>query len=633
MPQINFKSFTEIMRNRYKEVSDDVKDIPIELEDDLYLKKNTLDILKEFNINPLKVKKIVSLNQDGKLVVDNGLLINDIFISNESLSQEDQNLFNKSQLLFIEDENDNTKINVYKVLFNETVYEQVTSEGEKIVNVELIPEMVKLRDMTSKLFSDLFINTNLFNEEFLLEKENNNNLKTYFDAEKIMIDVASVNYLTRLVQQPVLINFPFQNNTNDEVRTKLQNESLEGLYSLEIKNNKIEIWDIKSDQEKLIFEQNLSQDWQVKWDAIGNNRYQKMYFSKNPDSNLVKQWVVDDVHNELQCIETTNLSDLRKKLVNNNLFFSNLNGIFCGENGTQAEVARVRVVAEEKETELEPLVTKLPPAIVNNVINLKWDNTRELWDLNITTSNLTLDKKLKLEKDENDILKNLIDKNNNANTVILFNKCDGSFLRAYYFNENNKKVNCSNKLSDEDKEKLSAINQKAKARVMQVRRVKPIFYWKSSLFSKNTKTFNLNIINGKCYVLCNDEFNIPLKAEVLLTLEQISALSYLVKDAVDFSLTFDEDNSFKSVSYRDHVEHSDVTIDVKDLPISNTFNKKNIKTDELMKVIMDSFINSQILKPEDDWVTPKLWNSDTADKVNGTSSSIEIQQCLQQQKI
>ncbi|WP_342218143.1 hypothetical protein [Spiroplasma endosymbiont of Amphimallon solstitiale] len=429
MPLINFKSFTEIMRNRYKEVSDNVIDIDIVVGDDLYSKKNTLDILKLFNINPLKVKKIVSLNQEGKFVVDNGALINGVFISDESVSQEDQNLFNKDQLVFVEDETDKNKINVYKILFNETVHEQLTPEGEKIDKVELIPERVKLRDMTLKSFNDLFIDTVLFNEDFLLETENDNKLKTYFDAEKIMIDFASVNYLTKLVQPP-RASLPLQNDTNDEIRTKLKDESLEGLYSLEIENNKIKIWNIKSNQEELIFEQNLSQEWKIKWNSIYDNRYQKMYFTKNPDSDLVKQWVVDSVNNELQYIDTTNLSDLRKKLLNNNLFPNGLKGIHCGENGAQVKVARA---AAEQVISPKLSAIKLSPAIVNNVINLKWDDSRELWDLNITTPTVTLDKKLKLEKDENDILKKLIEKNNNANTVILFNKCDGKFLRAYYF--------------------------------------------------------------------------------------------------------------------------------------------------------------------------------------------------------
>lgn len=770
----NFQLFTEIIKDIYKKVSNG-SDIAIEIENDLYSKKNTLNILKEFNINPLKVKKIVSLNQDGKWVIDNGISTSDIFISNESLSQDDQNLFKKDQLVFVEDETDNRKIHVYKILFNE-------SEGE------VIPELGLCESIELTLFNSMFLYSGLFigddilinqkikgllealnfqnpfeepapvwerehlringyysnstlikdfqkhlalvnvekdyfiyrkgneiivenvsdgsdrfvipatpanitdNDVFYLKKNidengetlwetykitstlipgsfhhnlkyqayeynalteqqfndlkalsipsqlgftvdlgNNNGLVSFFKEEQREIDLVAMHFLVNapeVLPEDLPEPLPLANNISET----LQNNSVERLYSLVIEDNKIKITKISSssNEEELIFEQELYQDNKKIWNDIEvAGKYQKVYFAKNPNNNLVEKWVVIADQNQLQCIGTISLPELRKSFANNNLFPITLNGIHCGENGTQVKVARA--VAEQV-IPPQQSVAKLSPAIVNNVINLKWDDSRELWDLNITTSTLTLDKKIKLEKDENDILKNLIDKNNNANTVILFNKCDGRFLRAYYFDENNKKVNCSNKLSDEDKEQLSIINQKAKVRVSEARIVTPISS-KSGLFSKNNNTFNFSIINGKCYVLCNDEFEISLRAEVSLIFEQIQALSYLVKNAVDFSLTFDKNNNFKSISYKNHVNQSNVTIDMKDLPDSNTFNQKNIKTDELMETIINVLTNSKNLKPEDDWVTPKPWNSDTAAKVNGTSSPSSTTQHSPQQQM
>ncbi|WP_342260993.1 hypothetical protein [Spiroplasma endosymbiont of Notiophilus biguttatus] len=777
MSQINFQLFAKIIKYIYVKVSNG-SDIAIEIENDLYSKKNTLNILKEFDINPLKVKKIVSLNQDGKWVIDNGLSTNDIFISNESLSQDDQNLFKKDQLIFVEDETDNNKINVYKILFdesegevrpelglcesidlslfnsmflysglfigydilinqkieglleapifqnpfqepapvwerehfringyylnstliidfkkhlalvnvekdyfiyrkeNEIIIENVSDGSDRFVipatpanitdndvfylkknideNGEILWETYKITStlilgsfhhnlkyqayeynvLTEQQFNDLKALSIPSQLGFTVDPGNNNGLVSFFKEEQREIDLVAMGFLINapeVLPEDLPDLLPIVNNISET----LQNNSVERLYSLVIEDNKIKITEISSsssnEEEELISEQELSQDNKKKWNDIEvAGKYQKVYFAKNPNNNLVEKWVVIADQNQLQCIGTISLPELRKSFANNNLFPITLNGIHCGENGAQVKVAKA---AAEQVIPPEPLVTKLSPAIVNNVINLKWDDSRELWDLNITTSKETLDKKIKLEKDENDILKNLIDKNNNANTVILFNKCDGKFLRAYYFDENNKKVNCSNKLSDEDKEQLSVINQKAKARVLEARIVTPISS-KSGLFSKNNNTFNLSIINRKCYVLCNDEFEISLRAEVDLRPEEISALSYLVKNAVDFSLTFDKNNNFKSISYKNHVNQSNVTIDMKDLPDSNTFNQKNIKTDELMETIIEALEDSKKLKPEDDWVTPKPWNSDIAAKVNGTSSpSSTTQQPPQQQQM
>ncbi|WP_425382116.1 hypothetical protein [Spiroplasma endosymbiont of Melieria omissa] len=155
----NFKWFTNIMRSIYQSEISDVEDIAIEVEDDLYSKKNTLNILKNssFKINPLKVKKVVSLNQDGKLVVDSGSLTNTIFISDESLTQNDQSLFKKDQLVFVEDETDNTKIKVYKILFDESE-DEIRPELELLASIKL-SEFIKIR-LNSGLFkeNDVLIN-------------------------------------------------------------------------------------------------------------------------------------------------------------------------------------------------------------------------------------------------------------------------------------------------------------------------------------------------------------------------------------------------------------------------------------------------------------------------------------------
>lgn len=120
-----------------------------------------------------------------------------------------------------------------------------------------------------------------------------------------------------------------------------------------------------------------------------------------------------------------------------------------------------------------------------------------------------------------------------------------------------------------------------------------------------------------------------------LSPEQIRALSYLAKNEVDFSLTFDKDDNFKSISYtfyRDEVKQN-VTINRKYLSDSNNFNQKTIETDELMETIVTALNNPESLIPEDDGVTPKPWNSDTAAKVNGASLSNSTTQHPQQQQM
>ncbi|BET38903.1 hypothetical protein [Spiroplasma ixodetis] len=774
----NFKWFTNIMRNIYQSEISDVEDSAIEVEDELYSKKNTLNILKNssFEINPLKVKKIVSLNQDGKFVVDSGSLVNTIFISDESLTQNDQSLFKKDQLVFFEDETDNTKIKIYKILFDESqgeirpelgllgsiklsefngifINSGLFKENDVLINQKInslldVPELQNPFEQpnpvwdvkhykingyysNSRMIEDFKKHLNLVNVEkdyfiyrqgneifiknvtdpndnfkisttaqnindnyiFYLNKKINENGEIFWETYKITstvipgsfhdnlryqayefnpltdqqfddlkalsippqlgftieptinnglasllkeeqqeIDIVAMRFLVNAPEVlPEYLPEPLQIANN--ISETLQNNSIEGLYSLVIEDGKIKISDSKSDPENVIFEQELSQENKNIWNDIEvAGKYQKVYFAKNPSNNLLEKWVVIADQNQLQCIGTISLSELRKSFVNNNLFPIKLNGIHCGENGAQVKVARA---IDEQATQPEPPSTKLSPVIVKNVINLKWDDSRELWDLNITTDEQTLDKKLKLEKDENDILNNLIYQNKKANTVILFNKCDGKFLRAYYFDKNNKKVNCSNKLSDEDKEQLSTINQKAKVRVSEARTVTPIPDLKPNLFSKNTKTFNFNIFNGKCYVLCNDELGIPLKAEVKLSHEQIRALSYLAKNEVDFSLTFDKDDNFKSIIYtfyRDELKQN-VTINRKDLSDSNNFNQKTIETDELMETIVTALNNPESLIPEDDGVTPKSWNSDTAAKVNGASLPSSTTQHPQQQQM
>lgn len=767
MPLINnFESFAKTMRDIHKIAANNVRDVAIEVENDLYSKSNTLNILKDFNINLLKVKKIVSLNQDGKFVIDSGVLDNNLFISNQPLSEDDKNLFQKNQLIFVEDETNNTKINVYKILFDESEDEirpefqlcgnmSLLNFNEIFLNSGLFKEDNNLInqkintllanpdfgnsftesvwDVEHVSFNGYYSNTTMFkdfkkhlqlnnveedyciyrqgneiilqnvtnandifrisinaenitnNDIFYLNKKINNNGETIWEIYKIVstvvpdwlynniryqayainslteqqfnelkalnfpsqlgftvdatnnnglasilkeeqqtINVVAINFLVKL-EDEISEPLPFTNNISETLQNN--NIDIECSYSLEIENNKIKMKNINfnSNQEKLIFEQEFSREMEEDlWNRVSvNDKYQKVYFVKTADGDFVQKLIITNDPVQVQCIEKISLAELRKRFANNNLFPTTFNGIHCGENGTQVAVARS---LSEQVTEPISSVPKLPPAIVEGVINLKWNDAIELWDLNITTSNEILDKKLKLDENENNILQKLINKNNNANTVILFNKCDGKFLRAYYLDENNQKVNCSNKLSDEDKVQLNTINQKAKSRASAVRIVKPIF--STSRLLKN-KTFNLSFVNKEWYVLCLDELQMEVEAKIKLSVEENSMLSDLVKGAINFSFTIDNKNNFKSISYTDHVKESNVTNYRKDLSDSKTFNGKLTETTDLINKIVKALENPNTLIPDDDGVTPKLWNSNIATNINKTtlpSSTIQTSQ-------
>lgn len=124
---------------------------------------------------------------------------------------------------------------------------------------------------------------------------------------------------------------------------------------------------------------------------------------------------------QLQCVQIVELANLRENFANNNLFYVPeliaIEGIHLGENG--AEVAA--------RTSQQDQTTTSSPVAIYNVINLKWDNGIKMWNLNVTTHENTLDTKLNFEEKESLILKKIITATNNANTVILFNKYDGSF--------------------------------------------------------------------------------------------------------------------------------------------------------------------------------------------------------------
>lgn len=761
MSQMNLEKFKKTINDWYLEQpsnpTEHVQNVLIAIGDDLYSKSETLEILKAVNpiINPLKVKKIVSLNKNQKLIIDSGSTTN-VFILDQELTEDEKNLFKKDQLLFVEDDNDNTKIKVYKILFNE-------SEDENSA------ELVELKDISLKSFNDLFINSGFLRNEdifnilqesnnyqtaapvlnknyfrwnsygnnragiinelktnlqladddieddyfiyqeddkviiegiknsnykqelninlndgfkkndifyfrkingedswktykihqknFLTEREyrgyhfkdlrdeefndlkqlsvppqlgftiisaNNNGLATYFKKEQRTIDDLVIFYCKKrqVGFLPGAVELPESLDINDDnpatIRTMLENKSQEGLYSLVIDNGNIKITNLKSEPESLFFEQALSLENKEHWlTEPDDNKYKKVYFAKNVNPDLVEKWVVNDDQNQLQCVEIVKLADLRKHFANNNLFYVpeliTTEGIHLGKNG--AEIAAK--TSQRSNATISSPVAKEPPVVIYNVINLKWDSNVKMWNLNVTTRENTLDTKLKLKDEESLILKKLITENNNANTVILFNKYDGKFLRAYYINENNKKVNCSNILTDEEKNHLSNINKKVKKRIDKPIMVNPICYK-----DNNSKRFSLSLINKKWYVLCCEQYeeDKQIKAEIQLTDKEISRLSQLVKYSVDMDITFDNKNAFKSIKYRNFVGKNEYSfINKNNLPINNS---------DLLQKVFTAINDKENLTPENNDVQWKPWDRSSATAVNNIPASAVNTNCL-----
>lgn len=499
-------------------------------------------------------------------------------IKNPSYKKEVQTTYNgfkENDIIYFSKSNGENIWRTYKI-------EQENSWTEIQYQAHQLNDLTEENFVNSWQTLDVFVEPKIAQQAGFIMNSDNNGLLKHFQTEQLHIQNRVISFLNK---QPRNRSELFQrgrlrDNTSATIRRLLREEIKEGLYSLEIENGKIKIKDIKSDSENIVFEQELSENKKTEWnDKSDNDKYQKMYFTKDPNNDhLVKKWIINDNPHELQSIGTVNLSELRTYFANDNLFYNpnQCNGFLLGENGRQAAANAAQQAA----------VTKLPPVSpvsVNNVINLKWNNSMALWNLNVTTAKSTLDKKIKFEENENQILNDLIVKNNNANTVILFNKNDGKFLGAYYFDQNNKKINCSNKLTNSEKENLNVINQKAKKRIKEPTTVNPKCYVNTNIFSKDTKTFNLSIVNRKWYVLCEDEIGMQVKAEIPLATEEISALSNLVKGAIDIKVTFDMENNFKEIKYIDFTKKQDITIAAKNLS-NNSANGINIDNSELMEI-------------------------------------------------
>ncbi|WP_425381075.1 hypothetical protein [Spiroplasma endosymbiont of Polydrusus pterygomalis] len=752
MPRISLKVFKKIISSKYSEQSTNIQNVLIEIGDDLYAKSETLAILKTVTpvINPLTVKKIVSLNSDQKLTIDSAISTN-TFILDEELTEDEKHLFQKDQLLFVEDDHDNTKIKVYKILFNE-------SEGENSA------ELVELRAIPLTTFNDLFINSGLFKDDNLIfQKINtllqdssiqnsfyelvwnqehfnaidyssniavikdfkkhlklNNVEKDYFfyrqgneviiknisnpnDTFKVQINVNTINnndilYLNKsagengevcwkvykitktIIPGWIYNNVKYQayevqsltdqefNDLSDllsiipqsgftisaendnglascltteqknigsagvfyckkrwenpseretlseplaiaddnvaTIRAVFANKSQEGLYSLVIADDKVKITDLKSEPENLFFEQPLFPENKRDWSRLlnTNRHYKKVYFVKNLNNDLVEKWVVNNEQDQLQCVQIVELADLRKNFANNNLFYVPeliaTEGIHLGENG--AEVAA---------NASQHHATTSSAVAIYNVINLKWDNGIKMWNLNVTTHENTLDTKLKFEEKESLILKKIMTATNNANTVILFNKYDGKFLRAYYINENNKKVNCSNILTTEEKNCLSNINKKAKERVEKPIVVNPKCYSKS-----NDKIFKLSYFNNKWHVLCTEKYEVTkqIKAEIKLTEEEGDLLSKLVYYSRDIDITFDKNNNFKVIKYVNFLDKDESSF-IKNDSLLTDVNSK------LLQKVFTAINDKENLKPENNDLQWKLWDCSTNTTVNNIS--------------
>lgn len=724
MPLTN-ADFKIFIKGIYQQQSDSARthDICIPLGSNLFSKKETLNILKSFNIDPKKVKKIVSLNEDGHFVVD-GIKSNNVFTSEEACSADEKNLFKKDQLVFIED-NDENHVKVYKIVFNED---------------EKLPEMMQLENLSLDEFNQHFLESGLFNEknisdllqsqdrnnnilsweetyssffdhssqielaiklakdfnkknlelsnndkEYVLYYENNkaiiqdinnsshswelpaidqnndfnfiNNKKFYYFAKdknsnswktyeitwttdngKIWNSTKYKahklnNFLDQelsplinpqagfsikedndgwksLVEQELeplklfLISTFIKENQESADRLEIQDsdiaatlkkyEPIAELYRLVIENGKIKLSNITTKKENIIFEEPFSS---VEENNYFDDKYSEVYFTVNDEK--VKSWGINtEQPNYLQFAQEWSLSDFKKESTISNLVTNNYNITLNAPNLPKATIPTKPVAVSKKQ---------LPPSIIYNAINLKFDDSRKIWLLNVVNNQGLLTKEIKLETSEDQVLGDLSTKNNNAHTVILFDKNTGEFLRAYYFDENNKKINCSHKLSDTDKRQLTLLNKKVKGKINEPTTVTPICDV-SGVIDKEKK-YRLIFNNEKWYVFCKDQVDKEVKAEIRLTANEISALSYLAKNDINIAIITNKDNVFKKIIT------SEKDIDEKKVP-GNEFNKEYIATADLMKKIINILLSqNELLVPEDDGVTWKPW---VAEEINNS---------------
>lgn len=538
--------------------------------------------------------------QGNEVIIKNISNSNDIF--RIQINADNANVINNDDIFYLNKssgENGEVCWKVYKIT-------KTTILGWIYNNVKY--QAYEVQSLTDQEFNDLSDLWSIISQSgFTISAENDNGLASCLTTEQKNIGSAGVFYCKKLQGGSLeLESLPESLAIADDsvatIREVFANKSQAGLYSLVIADDKVKITDLKSEPENLFFEQPLFLENKMDWLQLlnANSHYEKVYFVKNLNNDLVEKWVVNNEQQQLQlqCVQTIKLADLRENFANNNLFYVPelivTEGIHLGEN--KAEVAA-------RASQQHHATTSSPVAIYN-AINLKWDNGTKMWDLNVTTRENTLDTKLKFDEKESLILKKIITATDNANTVILFNKYDGKFLRAYYINENNKKVNCSNILTNEEKNYLSNINKKAKERVEKPIVAIPKFY------GKNNKTFKLSFFKEKWYVLCTEKYEITkqIKAEIKLTKEKEDLLAKLVCYSRDIDIIFDQNNNFKMIKYVNFLSKA---------KFSSIKNDKLTAADKnLLQEVFIAINDKENLKPENNDILWKQWDCSTSTTVN-----------------
>lgn len=357
------------------------------------------------------------------------------------------------------------------------------------------------------------------NEELILKKQK--------------LDLVTINVNT------TKINVNKNQIVKDKIMSKLKITDENNIFyklTLNKEDRKAQLiqYDFNNNDEKIIFETNISTETGLKDEEINselflvrNNDEISFYNSNEKQIAENKKWEDDSSYFNL--LETLDITDVKHRFNNNSLFESppKYSGIHIGNNGTQVEATNK--IAEAKNKVAVPLA-------IGHVINLEWNQSEEeiTWNVNVVQPTFVINKKIKFDDQENDILNFLREKNRNFNTFILFNQDNGDFLRAYYIDEKNNRINCTDELNAEQKTQLSLINKKTSDFIVAKPQPKKI---NETPNKKNVETYKLFFSKNNSqkntqafwYVYGIDNHNQKYKMILDLSSSDVRALSKFSK--------------------------------------------------------------------------------------------------------
>ena len=447
--------------------------------------------------------------------------------------------------------------------------------------------------------------------------------KEELTLKKQELDLVTINF------NRTKINFNESQTLKDKIMSKLKITEENNIFyklTLNKEDKKVQLtqYDFNNNDEKIIFETNIPAEKELNYEEINfevflvrNN--DKILFYNSNGRQIDENNSEEDDSSYFNLLKTLDLTEVKHRFNNNSLFETppKYSGIHIGNNGTQVEVANK--FAEAKNKDARPL-----PLAIGHVINLEWNQSEEeiTWNANVVQPTFVINKKIKFDDKENDILNFLREKNRNFNTVILFNQDNGDFLRAYYIDEENNRINCTHELNTEQKTQLSLINKKTSDFIVAKPQPKKINETPNKnnvetyklFFSKNNSQKNTQAF---WYVYGIDSHNQKYKMILDLSSSDVRALAKLAKTNEELIVEINVKNTggttkktIKKIRCQPSLEES-FACDLK-------------KEKALIENICVCLTNDDKLKVKDKSRTyfTNNWNSKMTDDINQESTNI-----------